>query len=182
MRPISRILLAAGPLAIAASHALAQGTPLYGISVGGYFPTDGEIRDLVGKSFLQLGFSPNVGVSKEKFSLRPELVYIGGSGHGNRFSIFAIPITAVMPLSLTDQKTTPYIAAGAGLTYFDYDITRPGPTNFRRSGVGAITHFEAGMVFGDRVKLSARYNILSGSQGFNFNGIQVGISWQFFSL
>jgi len=139
------------------------------------------MRDLVGSSFLQFGFSPSVGVNSAKFSVRPELSFLGGSGNGNRFSIFAIPITAVMPLG-SSGGTTPYIAIGAGPTYYDYNITRPGPTNFRGRGVGFISHAEAGMVFGDRMRLSARYNMLSEKDGFNFNGIQIGLSWQFIRL
>lgn len=144
---------------------------------------DSEIRDLVGKSFLQFGFSPSVGVQKEKFSIRPELSFLGGSGNGNRFSIFALPITATLPLGMPGQKDMPYVAAGLGPTYFDYRITRPaGPTTFDKSGIGWISHIEAGYVLGDRLKLSARYNMLSESEGFNFNGFQLSLSWQFFKL
>lgn len=173
--------LSTAALSIVAGASFAQ-SPLMGITIGVFFPTDTEIRDLVGKSFFQFGFSPSVGIQKEKYSIRPELNFLGGSGNGNRFSIIAVPITFTMPLGMGQEKTTPYIAAGAGLTYFDYDITRPGPVNFRDKGIGTIAHVEAGIVFGDRMRLSARYNMLSERDGFNFNGLQVGLSWQFFRL
>lgn len=144
---------------------------------------DSEIRDLVGKSFLQLGISPGVGITKERYSISPEFAYIGGSGNGNRFSIFAVPITITMPLGVVAKDgNVPYVAAGLGLTYFDYDITRPSLTRHRDSGIGTIAHVEGGIVFGDRIRLSARYNMMSEHDSFNFNGFQLGLAWQFFKL
>jgi hypothetical protein len=153
-----------------------------GITVGGFFPTDSEIRDLVGKSFLQFGISPGGGITKEKYSIKPELTFLGGSGNGNRFSIWGLPVTITIPLGMGRETNIPYVAAGIGPTYFDYNITRPGPTNFNDKGFGVISHIEGGMVFSQNLKLSIRYNMLSEKDGFNFNGVQVGLSWQFFKL
>lgn len=181
MRTTSRILVNASALAVFAGAASAQ-SALLGISVGGFFPTDSEIRSLVGNSFLQFGFSPSVGINREKFSVRPELNFLGGSGKGNRFSIIAVPFTFTMPLGLPGQKNTPYVSAGLGPTYFDYNITRPGPVNFRDTGIGTVAHVEAGMVLGESMRLSARYNMLNERDGFNFNGFQISLSWQFFRI
>lgn len=181
MSTTSRILVSAAALATLVAASSAQ-SPLLGISVGFYLPADSEIRDLVGKSFFQFGFSPGVGIQKEKFSIRPELSFLGGSGNGNRFNIIAVPITATMPLGQPGQKSMPYLAAGFGPTYYDYNITRTGPINFRDTGIGTIAHVEAGLVLGESMRLSARYNMLSEKDGFNFNGVQISLSWQFFRL
>ncbi|HVL39317.1 MAG TPA: acyloxyacyl hydrolase [Fimbriimonadaceae bacterium] len=172
---LSVSLVAAAPLA------LAQGDSLVGLSVGVFMPQHSEIRDALGSSWFQYGFSPSVRLRGD-LDIRPELSFLGQHDDGNRLLIVSLPFAITKRFADDQASTVPYVAAGLGPAYFDYAITRPDLTRVSEKRFGWTAHVEVGMVLSNRLRAHARYIKFSEHDGFKFDGIQVGLSYQFFNL
>jgi hypothetical protein len=153
-----------------------------GIEAGAYFPKSSLLRDRFGDTILRVGFSPMMIKRQKDWVPSFEIGFMGASGNGDRFGVY--PLTVGMQKSFGDpaSKTVPFIRAGAGVAYFDYDITKEDLTNVRSHKFGGVTAFEAGVINGDRFRASVRYYLFSKQEGVDFSGVLISASFGAFKL
>ena len=80
------------------------------------------------------------------------------------------------------QSTVPFVRAGAGLSYFDYDITRDDLTKAKGHKFGAVTSLEAGFQSSNRFRASVRYYLFPTQSGVDFSGFLISASFGVFKL
>jgi hypothetical protein len=171
-------------LAFAASaHAQYDRRPGLGVEVGLFMPADAEMRDIFGNSMFRWGFGPVTVAPPGTTALTPTFGLIVANRDGNRFT--AIPAHLGYTMALGDRRTQtlPYARVAAGVTYLDYAITRPGAgERFSGRTISPSGSLEAGLIFGNNIRLSAQYIMLGRQDGFNFSGFQIGATFSALSF
>ncbi|MEA2552899.1 MAG: hypothetical protein QOJ65_1075 [Fimbriimonadaceae bacterium] len=162
------------------------------IEAGAYFPTSGLVRDRFGSTIGRIGISPIMVRRTPDWRPSFELGYMGAKGKGDRFAVFPFTIGVQKSFGDPDGQTAPFVRAGVGLAYFDYDIakgTDPVATAGRATGpivkgkkLGAVTSFEAGIMSGDRFRASVRYYLMPKQSGIDFSGVLLSASWGVFRM
>jgi hypothetical protein len=145
-----------------------------GVEGGFYFPVDTKIKDAFGSSIPKIGFSyGNVGRTADKWRMTAAFNFVTASKNGNRF--FLLPVTAAMGrvFGQPGDAARPFVRVGVGAAYMDYGITDAQAVRHSGRKVLPTAAAEAGMIFGDRVRLSATYNWFQATDGFNFSGVQL---------
>jgi hypothetical protein len=184
--------LVSGCFIVATSSASAQSDfPEIGIAggVGIFIPTDSEVRNLVGTSFIRFSVSPRriQSVSNQpRFTL--DFDVISANRNGNR--ILVVPITGGITqfFGRDEDIARPYGSLRAGLAYLDYGITRPyfssngPPGRYSSRTVGFAAGLELGLQISNRARVSATYSIFSPSSGFRFDGLSFEASYVLFRL
>lgn len=181
----TKIILASG-LAALSAMAGAQQTSV-AATLGVYYPSINQIRNLIGSQFLTYGVSLWGGNSTNN-GISPELDVIEGSGNGNNFLL--VPFTYGYEKDFTSSLTTgtrrtgvsfvPYVRAGLGVCYFDYNISNGYDYNTQR--LGGTANVEAGLKISNTAKIFVKYNWFTPEQEFNFSGIEIGIVYSLFHL
>lgn len=170
-------------VALAAVGSASAQTPLMGISVGVFMPMDSEMKSLFGDTWFQYGFSPSIKLRNKETDIRPELSILSQSKDGNRLLIVSVPVSFVKRFADENSSSVPYVNFGAGPTFFDYSIQRVGSlTRYDKDRFGWSVHGEVGLVLSNRIRVHTRYVKFSEHDGFRFDGVQLGLSYQFFSL
>lgn len=179
-------LIAVTALALTSMGTFAQAQSDYGINLGAqvgvYMPTNGAIRDAFGSSVLNFGLGP-VGDPRRpgSGSVTPGLEFLTANKNGNRLFIGTFTYGYEKHFGDENAKTVPYARVFAGGAYFDYGITEiSGRKSAKR--FGATGGAEVGVVLASRLKLSAKYNLFSKQDGFDFNGLTLSATFSVFKL
>lgn len=176
-------MIALVPLAALAFAGSAQAQSQEKLNVGGqvgvYMPTSGRIRDAFGDSVLNYGISP-FSNGQNKSSGSPNLEFLSANKNGNRLFIGSLTYGYERKFS-TVGTSTPYARVFAGVAYFDYGIDQIGG---RESGkrFGWTSGAEVGLLFVDRLRLSAKYNFYNKVDGFDFNGLTLSATLSLFKF
>lgn len=149
-----------------------------GPEFGFFIPTDSKLRDALGSQWFSIGLS----TSREGELLRNRLGsntnFISQSRNGNKVFIGSYSIGLFAPIGdgRPGGGTRLYWAARAGVSYIDYAI---GAGAARESGkrIGYNANAEIGILFTDRLALSARYDVNSRHDGFNFDGLSLQLRY-----
>lgn len=183
----TKLILASG-LVMAAAAAGAQTSSLAG-TLGVYYPSNSLLQNLIGKQFLTYGATVWGGNSTNG-GVAPELDAIEGSGNGNSFLI--IPFTMGYEKDFTSSLTTgsrhtgvsfvPYVRAGVGIAYFDYNITGTNSFDYSTQRVGGAANIEGGLKISNDAKVFVKYNWFTVEQGFNFSGLELGVVLSLFKI
>lgn len=167
---------------IIGSPAHSQGIELseygLGVSFGAFFPQSREIRDSLGATWISYGVSPVRRENPSGWRFDIGFDYIGRSKNGNRVSILGIGL-GVRKVFGTNNEFKPYVAAHIGPSYLDYAIFR-GANRVADRKFGLMGNFEVGVIISDKLKIRARYVPVSKSDGFDFSGFSIGVSYQVF--
>lgn len=156
----------------------------WGLDVGAYFPTDGEIQDRFGDTLLRVGLRP-FDSRAGNWRFVTDVTVLSGDREGSR--LLAIPVTFGFLKSFgdpeDDQRT--FVMFGAGPAYYDYSIRRLVGTTIvsvkdRTFGVSA--HVDAGIIFNNRFSVVARYDWMSETDGFDFSGFSLTLSYALFRI
>jgi len=157
-----------------------KGRTYLGIKGGFYFPTNSEIRDIFGSAIPVFGISvDDITKQADKWRLTANADFITGSKDGNKF--FAMPVTASFGRIFGNRDDTmrPYVRFGAGVAYLDYSITRPSNGDrFSTKRLGASADAEIGLIIGERLRISGKYQWLSKADDFDFGGFQLVATYQ----
>ena len=145
-----------------------------GPDVGVFFPNDTTLRNALGDNWISFGVSSMRDGVQQSRAMGTNWNIITQSKNGNKVFMGSYSYGIVMPLGLSE--TRPYVAARGGLSYIDYAL---GPVNNRISGkqIGYNINLEAGLRFGDRVTLAARYDFFSKHDGLSFDGLSLSLSY-----
>ncbi|MFN3728404.1 MAG: hypothetical protein ACK4XJ_01650 [Fimbriimonadaceae bacterium] len=161
--------------------------PLSG-QIGVYYPSNGEMRQLIGSQVLSIGLRPGGARVSKAGTISFDIDAVTGSRDGNK--VFLLPVTGTYTYLFNQDEfatTVPYARLHAGLAYMDYALTRTDPNRGavgRQSAkvIGGTGGIEAGLLFNNNLRLSARYNWFTEPRGFNFNGLQFEVSYVLFRL
>ncbi len=155
-----------------------------GADIGYYFPSNSKLRRALGNQWFSVGLSPSGGGELTRKELGTSFNVI--SHERGRNKVFIGSYTIGWAQLLGDQRSNrlgkglqPYVAARAGVAYFDYGI---GAGSFRESGkrIGWNANVEVGFVLDGRLTLSARYDAFSRQSGFQFDGLSVSLEYSLF--
>lgn len=155
-----------------------------GPEFGYYFPSNSELRRALGDQWFSVGLSTSRGGELTPQQLGTSFNVITRERGGNKVFIGSYTIGSAQLLG--DQRSNrlgkglqPYVAARAGVAYFDYGI---GAGSFRESGkrIGWNANAEVGFVLDGRLTLSARYDVFSRQSGFQFDGFSVSLKYGLF--
>ncbi|MBV6457943.1 MAG: hypothetical protein HONBIEJF_01063 [Fimbriimonadaceae bacterium] len=149
-----------------------------GISFGAYFPQSREVRDALGGTWISYGVSPMRREHPSGWKFDIGFDYIGRSKNGNRVSVLGVGF-GVRKVFGTANEFRPYVAAHIGPAYQDYAIFR-GAQRVADRRFGLMGNLEVGVIISDRLKIRARYVPISKSDGFDFSGFSIGVSYQVF--
>lgn len=158
-------------LALVPAASLAQNRYL-GPKVGAFFPLDDTLRDRLGETWLTYGVSstrPGVGMQR-KFGFDYEIV--SNSGSGSRVWMLAVTYGLMQPMGNKYDDNRMYWALRGGGAYVDYDIEN-GLNDIDGRQIGFAANAELGYVFGDRLKLAARYDWFGSYDGIDFHGFSL---------
>jgi len=172
-------LLPVAVLASLAVPALAQSQDRwFGPEVGIFYPTSAKLRDALGSSWVSLGAGATSLNQRQGRKMGWDWETVSQSKDGSKVFMGSVSYGLVMPLSgLPDVGLSrrisgmqPYWALRAGGSYIDYAVNVPGGrSSGKRMGLNA--NAELGVLIGDRLKVSARYDYFPEHDGLNFSGI-----------
>ncbi len=164
-----------------------------GIDAGLYYPTNSVIRDVYGTG-VKLGISPVTHIRNDNWHLDGDLSLISDDHNGNK--LFILPVNAAFERAFgpEDGASQPFIRISAGAVYNDHTfdvptnevpgIAHPGlppaTSHFSNKTVGADAAIEVGTVLSRKLRLSARYNLFSKSDGFDFSGFTFSVQYSAF--
>lgn len=155
--------------------------PWWGLDLGVFRPTSGEISDKFGENLFRIGFRPFTNRISEKWRLIYDFSVISASDSGERMLL--IPLTVGFTRSFGDPEgdMIPFIQFGAGPAYLDYNLTRttagPVTERFKTSRVGGNANLELGVLISKRFALVGRGDWFTDADGFDFSGISLTLSW-----
>jgi len=171
------VTLATALCAIAPMTANAQAEQYLGPSVGVFFPSDSNLRDAMGSSWLSFGASR---VKIDQYSKR-KLGYdwnaFSKDNSGNRVFMLAGTVGYTMPLGEPGAMTRPYFAVRGGLSYIDYAVNTSPLVRVGGKRIGFNGNAEFGINIGDRFNVSARYDLFPEYDGLRFSGISLALKW-----
>lgn len=153
-----------------------------GVEAGAYFPKSALLKDRFGDSIFRVGITPVMIKRQKDWVPSFEIGFMGSSGHGDHFGVF--PLTVGVQKSFGDPEvdTVPFVRAGAGLAYFDYDLTKADLSNVRGHKFGGVTALEAGFLSGKRFRASVRYYLFAKQDGVDFSGVLISATFGAFKI
>jgi len=145
-----------------------------GLSGGVFYPTTSAVKNTLGAKWTSFGVGPTwVGYRSGLHSLWD--VDMWGMSSNNNRAFIALPTYGYQYVfgdaKLKDQ-VKPFVAAHVGPSYTDFRI---GSSSARQLGIGGA--LEAGVFYSDRLKISARYNMMSKVKDFDFSGLNLTFTW-----
>lgn len=165
-------------ICVAPVPALAQDSVAIGGSVGVYVPTDSATRDALGSSWFSWGIGPVQISSANGRRVSSDLGFLIRKNGGNK--LFMLRPTMGFSQSFGDPTKTsavPYVALRTGPAYADYSITRFGVYSSDKK-IGWNGNVELGVVFNQVFAISARYDVMSKFNDYNFNGWTLSARFQ----
>jgi hypothetical protein len=171
-------------LAAVAVPALAQEQIGLGPRVGVFFPASSELRSALGDSWVSIGLgATDNSTIKRKLGLDWNFIY--QSSRGNRVFVVTPSFGIMVPLQnqpvVGNYGTQLYAAARAGISYLDYGITPTGST-VRQSDRRFVMNgnVELGAAFGSNWRASVRYDLMPKTDGFDFSGLTLSVTYGIF--
>ena len=164
-----------------ASFAQDREKPWWGLDLGVFRPSSGEISDKFGQNLFRIGFRPFTNRISEKWKLIYDFSIISASDSGERMLV--IPLTVGFTRSFGDPEGDfiPFVQFGVGPAYYDYSLTRttfgPVTERFKTRRVGGNANLEVGAMFSKRFALVARGDWFTKADDFDFSGISITLSW-----
>lgn len=155
----------------------AQTESFIGPTVGVFFPSDSTLRDALGNSWFSFGASRvkidpyakrNMGYDWNTFSKEQ---------NGNKIFMVAGTIGSTMPFGKPGDMTRPYFAIRGGLSYIDYALNTSPATRLSSKRLGFNANAEFGINVGQRLNLSARYDLFPSYEGLRFSGFSLALKW-----
>lgn len=153
-----------------------------GIEAGAYFPKSKLLRDRFGDTIFRVGVTPMMIKRQKDWVPSFEIGYMGARGHGDHFGVYPLTVGIQKSFGNPDENTVPFIRAGAGVAYFDYDLTKPDLTTVRGHKFGPVTALEAGFISGKNFRASARYYLFSKESGVEFSGFLISATFGAFKI
>jgi hypothetical protein len=185
MKKFSLVLIATASVA----GAMAQ-IPV-GVDLGVFMPTDSDVKDVYGKSWFRIGFTPlsfqqpgpwrftfDLGILKRS----RDITIPDGKGGGSVLSndVTLIPLTFGVTRSFSENTDfLPYVALRAGPYYANVDSDSFGVD---KSGFGINANAAVGVSFSRRFYIEARYDWYSKFEDIDFSGFSISAGIKLFEI
>lgn len=154
----------------------AQAQTFLGPQAGVYLPTSSFLRDKLGESWFSFGAGRmNMNQARTR-KFGSDFNVTSKRANGNALFMAAASYGIVSPLGDPQATTRPYWAVRGGLSYIDYAIS-DGLARHSGKRLGYNFNAEIGIIFQDRLSLSARYDFFSQHEGINFNGFSINLKY-----
>lgn len=165
--------LLVAPLAIPAQ----EGRIGLSLRAGATFPSDRATRSAFGDTWLSIGISPARVEVRDGWGIDSDLAVSTREQGSNRFLAIRYTTGPILTFGEAEEPVRPFVAARAGIAYFDYRIVdAPDRVSAKR---GAPTlNVEAGVILDRRAQLSVRYDLYPRYDGFRFDGLTIGFTWE----
>ncbi|MBX3118645.1 MAG: outer membrane beta-barrel protein [Fimbriimonadaceae bacterium] len=176
---INRTLVVAAAFATLATGAMAQSgsnRPWFALQAGAYFFTSSELRDRFGDPLPSIGIQPFTAKIGRDWQVIGDIKFLTASRDGSR--LFVVPVSASVSKKFADPdaRVIPIVRVGAGPAYYDYSIMRTSGRVKDRT-FGWNTNAGIDFVFDKRWALSFRYDQYSKTDGLDFSGMTVAITF-----
>ncbi len=146
------------------------------VKVGAFFPSDGDVRDAVGNTFLNLGvsydFAKTQAVNPTVFGVYVD--YFAKSDDGIRLNVFAIGPQAKFYFSPATEAQKFY--GGVGVGYYSVNA-RGGGASETKGRIGG--KLMLGYEFAGGVLAEADYNFIGDVEGVNSSGAGLRLGYRF---
>ncbi|MCE9558389.1 MAG: hypothetical protein K8R88_05510 [Armatimonadetes bacterium] len=151
-----------------------------GLSVSAFFPTSSKIKSAFQSSTISFGLSPTNIYFKDGMHTDFDLTVLTDSRSGSRYTVVLPSFGLLKSFGGSQQRSgvKPFVAARLGPAYYDYSILQ-GVNRTSERGWGLNANTEFGFFMNEKLRLSARYDWISASKGFRFDGLSLGATWQF---
>ncbi|MFQ3586309.1 MAG: hypothetical protein SNJ74_07540 [Fimbriimonadaceae bacterium] len=179
-------VLAGGAVAQDAPNASQEAQPRRGswwaIDGGAFIPSSGEIRDRFGDTLLRIGARPFEAKIRDNWTFTTDITVLSARGKGSK--LFALPVTAGVTRAFARKEDdfVPIVTIATGPAYYDYSILRADPVQpvlnrISTKRVGWNAHVETAFIVNQRLAIALRYDWYSKTDGFDFSGLSVGLSY-----
>jgi hypothetical protein len=172
-------LAAVAAIALMPISAQAQSIPVQKpitIKLGIFLPTNGSVKDHVGKTFFAAG--AELGLSKQAAAQTTEpLLYVdynGKSSSGQHIYDTGVGIGVKQYLGDVDASSTPYVGAGVG-AYFDQAKVNGSSENKTNLGF----KLDVGYEFDHAALIEADYTDAGSAAGVNADGFSILLGYRF---
>ncbi|MCU0316144.1 MAG: hypothetical protein MUC92_06090 [Fimbriimonadaceae bacterium] len=137
------------------------------------------MKSFVGETWYSFGFALTSSAKvPDRGGFAPDLYFISGESTRSKVFIASLSYGYVQPLGKQDgQAFQPYAAARAGLSYFDYGVQVTVADRRSAKALGVTGNVELGVLVGDRLAISARYDFLGKRDRLDFDGLSLQLSY-----
>lgn len=164
------IALAVAPIA------QAQGSRYAGPEIGVYLPSSSTLQSALGKQWMSFGVTTMRQGTQQSKAIGTNWNVISQSRNGNKVFMGSYSLGLSQPLGDVGNDLRPYFAIRGGLSYIDYAIGA-GAGRVGGKRLGYNINAEVGVMFGDRLSLSARYDTFSKHEGITFDGLSLNLKY-----
>lgn len=172
MRTRYAVVALAALIVPAFSHAQNQ---YLGPDVGVYYPTSATLKAALGDQWWSFGLSATKGGNGEK-AMGPSFNGVSQTKNGNRALMLSYSYGLYQPFAKSGGRgndgVIPFFALRGGVSYIDYRVGLASGAKF-----GWNANAEVGIVFSDRMTLSARYDMFSQHDGLRFDGFSINLRY-----
>lgn len=181
-------LSALGVLAVSAA-AGAQTSALHdldlGLSGGVYLPAQKKMQDIFGNAIYKFGLDLGSKPTVRNYRWVPSVGVVSADRDGNKLFVGQLLASYEFQLgkpSASQPVIQPFGRVSAGLAYADYSITDSTATHYGAKHILPTGQAMAGLIIGERFRLTASYNIFSSIDTFSFNGFAISLTYSLFKL
>lgn len=187
MTRMNRLALLTGTTFVLAASSFAQYQnfqQFLGPEVGLYLPAQSALRDAVGSQWVSLGLGSVSLKDAQKTKFSPNFNAITGDKNGNKIFLFSYSFGMTQPLTsdLSKAGVVPFYALRGGLSYIDYGVTTAPGVRTSGKKLGWNGNAEVGIIFSQRLALSARYDLFPRYDGLQFDGLSLSLKYGLFNF
>jgi hypothetical protein len=173
--PLSAMALIAVPAASNAQYSYDQN--MVGPEIGVFQPNSAALRAELGSEWLSYGLG-QTRVYGRQTGPRKTTSWNGISQTRNGSKVFMASASFgyVVPLGQSSSNFRPYIAGRFGGSYVDYAVdVDGGRLGGKKTGWNANAEF--GIIIGQNITVSARYDAFPEYDGLSFNGLSLSVKY-----
>ena len=153
----------------------------FGLMVGAYMPTNSDVRDLFGDTWLRVGIRPIPREYADKYRLTFDFSYYSMEEANGVYidRVRLIPVTVGILRGFGSGKNVrSYVAVNAGPYYGSFKAPSVGISEKKWKLNANVT---GGLVFNDKLSIEGRYEFMEKLAGYDFSAFTVSANYRVFS-
>ncbi|MBL8064852.1 MAG: hypothetical protein JNM34_03225 [Chthonomonadaceae bacterium] len=170
-------LFVTAAMALVCVAANAQSQSFLGPTVGIFFPSDSKLREKLGDAWFSFGASRVKIDPYAKQHMAYDWETFSKSKDGSKVFMVAGTVGVIRPFGSPGAMTRPYGAIRGGLSYIDYAVDTTNVLRVSGKRLGFNANAEFGINIGERLNLSARYDLFPSYEGLKFSGLTIAVKW-----
>jgi hypothetical protein len=152
-----------------------------GVSFGAFFPTDKRVIEATSSSTYSFGLSPTNIYYKDGLNSTFDVQILSNNLRGSKYFVLIPSYGYVKTFGDKDKVSgvKPFAALRVGPAYSDFSMVSGVNTKSRGKQLGFNANAELGVFMSETVRLSARYDVFSKTKQYKWDGLSLGLTWQF---